>query len=78
MKKAVKIAGFALAASCAFCAASCAPEQLAIGKEYVSATTQEGALLKLTKGEADVAIIDSIMAGYYTMTGDYAGQMQIV
>ncbi|MBO5411695.1 MAG: transporter substrate-binding domain-containing protein [Clostridia bacterium] len=49
-----------------------------LGAEYVVAPSQLDALMKLDKGEADVAVIDSVMAGYYTSTGDYASKMQIV
>ena len=51
---------------------------LLVGKEYLPATSQLDALTKLDKGEAEVAIIDSVMAGYYTSTGDYASKMQMV
>ncbi len=78
MKKALKLAGLALAATCVIGVSACGPKALAIGKEYLAATSQEAALMKLDKGEADVAIIDSVMAGYYTTRGDYAGEMQIV
>ena len=67
----------ALATVCSF--AACGEKNnLLVGKEYVVAPSQLEALMKLDKGEADVAIIDSVMAGYYTSTGDYASKMQIV
>ena len=78
MKKVVKFAGLALAATCVFGAASCGPKQLAIGKDYIVATSQLDALTKLDTGYANVAIIDSVMAGYYTQVGQYAGKMQVV
>ena len=53
-------------------------ETLLIGKEFTAATSQVDALSKLDKGEADVAVIDSVMAGYYTSTGEYANKMQMV
>lgn len=53
-------------------------DTLNVGKEYVVATSQLDALTKLDTGIADVAIIDSVMAGYYTSTGDYASKMQMV
>ena len=62
-----------------FAFASCGgKDKLNVGKEYVVAPSQLDALMKLDKGEADVAVIDSVMAGYYTSTGDYASKMQIV
>ena len=69
------VCAFALAGVCSLTACG---ETLNIGKEYVAATSQLDALMKLDKGEADVAVIDSVMAGYYTSTGDYAAKMQIV
>lgn len=83
MKKVAKVAGLVLAAACVMGATvGCqAPEEesnLLLGKEFLAATSQLDALTKLDKGEADVAVIDSVMAGYYTSTGDYAEKMQIV
>ena len=82
MKKVAKVAGLVLAAVCVMGASvACqSPEEsnLLIGKEFLAATSQLDALTKLDKGEADVAVIDSVMAGYYTSTGDYAEKMQIV
>ena len=81
MKKVAKVAGLVLAAACVMGATVGCGEtanNLLIGKEYVSATSQLDALTKLDKGEADVAVIDSVMAGWYTATGDYANKMQIV
>ena len=80
MKKVAKVAGLVLAAACVVGATVGCGEtnNLLIGKEFVSATSQLDALTKLDKGEADVAVIDSVMAGYYTSTGDYASKMQIV
>jgi len=79
MKKTiVKAASLALATISAVSFASCNADKLLVGKEYVVADSQLAALMKLDKGEADVAVIDSVMAGYYTSTGDYASKMQIV
>ena len=79
MKKFVtKAISFVAAAASAFAITSCSNENLLVGKEYVVAPSQLEALMKLDKGEADVAVIDSVMAGYYTSTGDYASKMQIV
>ena len=79
MKKVVKVLAFGLAAASMMSIASCgSKDTLEVGKEYVVAPSQLEALMKLDKGEADVAVIDSVMAGYYTSTGDYANKMQIV
>ena len=74
-----KVTGCILAATCLMSIAACTPPvELEVGKEYVVAPSQLDALTKLDKGEADVAVIDSVMAGYYTKTGDYANKMQMV
>ena len=72
-----KISGMILAVVCLFSMTACS-ESLLIGKEFTPATSQLDALSKLDKGEADVAVIDSVMAGYYTSTGEYASKMQII
>jgi ABC-type amino acid transport substrate-binding protein len=80
MKKVAKVAGLVLAVGCLASVAACGGEKdtLAIGKSYLVADKQLSALTNLDKGFADVAVIDSVMAGYYTVTGDYADKMQIV
>lgn len=77
-KTVVKVVGVALATTCILGATACGGDKLEVGKEYLAAATQLDALTKLDKGEADVAIIDSVMAGYYTSTGDYANKMEMV
>lgn len=77
-KNIVKVASLALATIGAVSFASCSTNKLLVGKEYVVADSQLAALMKLDQGFADVAVIDSVMAGYYTSTGDYAEKMQIV
>ena len=77
-KNIVKVASLALATIGAVSFASCSTNKLLVGKEYVVAETQLSALMNLDNGTADVAVIDSVMAGYYTSTGDYANKMQIV
>ena len=72
-----KISGLILALVTMFSLTACGPTLL-IGKEFTAATSQLDALIKLEKGEADVAIIDSVMAGYYTSTDAYADKMQVV
>lgn len=80
MKKLMaKVVGGILALATVASLAACGNKgELKIGKEFVSAPSQLDALTKLDKGEADVAVIDSVMAGYYTSTGDYAKKMQMV
>ena len=79
MKMMKKVVGMVMALASIFACASCGEKDaLLVGKEYVVAPSQLEALMKLDKGEADVAVIDSVMAGYYTSTGDYASKMQIV
>ena len=73
-----KTVGIVLAACSVATLAACKEDTLNVGKEYVVAPSQLDALMKLDKGEADVAVSDSGMAGYYTSTGDYATKMQIV
>ncbi len=56
--------------------ASCSQQvELKFGKELLTVTSQLDALNGLKKGDANVAIIDSVMAGYYmndaTAFGDY-------
>lgn len=79
MKKITKVISCALAAASVLSLAACGEkEKLEVGKEFVAATSQLDALTKLDTGAADVAVIDSVMAGYYTTTGDYAAKMQMV
>ena len=59
--------------------ASCGEkESLNFGKELLAVDSQLDALVGLTKGDADIAIIDSIMAGYYMNTGDTYADYQIL
>lgn len=78
MKKLAKVTGLILATACVLGATGCNKDELKIGKDFLEATSQLDALTKLDTGAADVAVIDSVMAGYYTSTGDYANKMQIV
>ncbi len=52
-------------------------DQLAMGKEMVKYGTQLEAIAQLGNS-VDAVVIDSIMGGYYTVAGDYAGQIAIV
>lgn len=49
-----------------------------IGSEYISSPSQLDALTALYNGSIDVAIIDSVMAGYYTSTGTYKNKLVMV
>lgn len=53
-------------------------EDLKFGKELVRATSQLEALNGLKKGDADIAIIDSVMAGYYMNSSDEFKDYQIL
>ena len=46
--------------------------------EYISSKTQLDALTSLDNGNIDVAVIDSVMAGYYTSQGTYKDKLVIV
>lgn len=79
MKKTMKsILALSLAVS-GVCLAACGKEEeLALGKEMLKCDTQLDAVVQVNIGTADVAVIDSIMAGYYETTGDYAGKIKTV
>ena len=47
-------------------------------KEVVKLNSQLDALTQLNVGTVNVAIIDSVMANYYTNVGDFSGKVQIV
>ena len=71
----------ALVASVAVGLAACdndASASLLFGKELVALTSQLDALTQLNLGGADIAVIDSVMAGYYLATGDYADTMAVI
>ncbi|MBQ3047376.1 MAG: transporter substrate-binding domain-containing protein [Clostridia bacterium] len=53
-------------------------QKLALGKEMIKCESQLDAVVKLDQGTLDAVVIDSIMAGYYAKTGDYAGKIAIV
>lgn len=48
------------------------------GGEVIKFDSQLDALTQLKNGTVDVAIIDSVMAGYYTNNGDFASSVEIV
>lgn len=71
----------ALVASVAVGLAACDNDtsaSLLFGKELVALTSQLDALTQLNLGGADIAVIDSVMAGYYLATGDYADTMAVI
>ena len=51
---------------------------LAYGKECLAVATQLDALNGLVKGDADIAVIDSVMAGYYMKSGDTFKDYQVL
>ena len=46
-----------------------------LGAEYISSPSQLDALTSLDSGNIDIAIIDSVMAGYYTSQGTYKDKL---
>jgi len=66
---------------CVFALASCDKEEannLNFGKELLAVGSQLDALNGLVKGDADVAVIDSVMAGYYMNGVDTFKNYQIL
>ena len=53
-------------------------EKLAYGKEMLTLNTQLDTLTQLNMGAIDAAVIDSVMAGYYSNNGEYAGKVTIM
>ena len=53
-------------------------EKLAYGKELLTLNTQLDTLTQLNMGAIDAAVIDSVMAGYYSNNGEYAGKVTIM
>ena len=79
MKKAVTFVLVCLiVALCVVTSVACTSEELAVGKELMKYGSQLDALTQLKTGSVDVAIIDSVMAGYYTSQGDFAKDLQTV
>lgn len=85
MKKMQKAVGMVLATVCAVsCVAGMAAcgdtqeDSLALGKEMILQESQLSALTQLKNGAVDAVVIDSVMAGYYSTNGDFAGQVCIV
>lgn len=57
---------------------SCGGPEMKFGKDLLSVESQLDALNGLKKGDADVAVIDSIMAGYYMNNTDEFKDYQIL
>ena len=77
MKKLLCLALAALMCVCVF--ASCDKKSdLKFGKELLAVGSQLDALNGLVKGDADVAVIDSVMAGYYMNGVDTFKDYQIL
>lgn len=53
-------------------------KQEGIGKEILKLDTQLDCLVQLKAGSIDAAIIDSVMAGYYTSNGEFANDLTVV
>ena len=78
MKKVTKVLSMVLAAGCVASMAACGGSDLAFGKEMFVRDSQLDALMAVNKGEADAAVIDSVMAGYYSTTGELKGKVSVV
>ncbi len=65
---------------CAAAFASCGNnnQNLTFGKEMLTVASQLDALNGLLKGDADIAVIDSVMAGYYMNETDEFADYQIL
>ena len=81
MKKILSIALACLLLAVSLCAVSCDKDissGLAYGKECLAVASQLDALNGLVKGDADIAVIDSVMAGYYMSGVDTFKDYQIL
>ncbi|MBQ9805084.1 MAG: transporter substrate-binding domain-containing protein [Clostridia bacterium] len=78
-----KIVAFVLSiimlAGCAVLFSACGGKSdYAYGKDLLAVDSQLDALNGLVKGDADIAVIDSVMAGYYMNTGKKYADFQIL
>lgn len=64
------VAGVLSVLAC-FSLVGCGSTELKFGKELLKCDSQLDTLVKLDSGSADLSIIDSVMAGYYTVSGEY-------
>ncbi|MBQ4112484.1 MAG: transporter substrate-binding domain-containing protein [Clostridia bacterium] len=81
MKKILSIALAVLLLAVSLCAVSCdkpTDSGLAYGKECLAVASQLDALNGLVKGDADIAVIDSVMAGYYMKSVDTFKDYQVL
>lgn len=75
--KAVALVAAVIMSVTAFAACN-SGEKLAYGKELLTLNTQLDTLTQLNMGAIDAAVIDSVMAGYYSNNGEYAGKVTIM
>jgi len=68
---------FLLVGAC-FSLTACGKEELNYGKELVKLDSQLDTLTQLKAGTIDMAIIDSVMAGYYATTGDFKDDIAVL
>lgn len=78
MKKILTIALAVLMLTAALVACNKSESNLNYGKECLAVGTQLDALNGLRKGDADIAVIDSVMAGYYIKSIDSFKDYQIL
>lgn len=77
MKKTMRIIlTLAMASVIAIMATAC--EKVILGKEVIKYKSQLDAVTFLNNSTVDVAIIDSVMAGYYVTTGEFANNLMII
>lgn len=63
--------------TCVF-AAGCGGTNLNFGKDIVKLGTQLDALTQLKSGTVDMAVIDSVMAGYYASTDEFKNDIAVL
>lgn len=78
MKKILSVALAVLMLAFALVACDKPGANLAYGKECLAVATQLDALNGLVKGDADIAVIDSVMAGYYMKSVDTFKDYQVL
>ena len=78
MKKILSVALAVLMLTFALVACDMPGANLAYGKECLAVATQLDALNGLVKGDADIAVIDSVMAGYYMKSVDTFKDYQVL
>ena len=78
MKKILSLALAALLLVTALASCGILGPKLNYGKECLAVDTQLNALNGLIKGDADIAVIDSVMAGYYMNSTDTFKDYQVL